>query len=191
MCVLYFLEKKFSVLIFSIKQTKIQKRKKNQKETNISPKSLLVITDKGTSFFRLPWWFSGKESACQCRRWGFDPCVAKIHGLRKWQSNPEFLPGKSYGERILAGSSPWHNKRVGHDLATQQQQYHFHHRRKKVNLYLENEDHGIQSHHFVANRETMQTERDFISFGSKMTADGDCSQKLKDTCSLEEKLWQT
>ena len=72
--------------------------------------------------------------------------------------------------------------------ATQQQQYHFHYRRKKVHLYSEKEDHCIQSHHFMANRETMQTERDFISFGSKMTADGDCSQKLKDTCSLEEKL---
>ena len=21
----------------------------------------------------LPWWFSGKESTCQCRRHGFDP----------------------------------------------------------------------------------------------------------------------
>ena len=25
----------------------------------------------------LPWWFSGKESACQCRRCGFDPWVGK------------------------------------------------------------------------------------------------------------------
>ena len=23
---------------------------------------------------RLPWWLSGKESSCQCRRHGFDPC---------------------------------------------------------------------------------------------------------------------
>ena len=27
---------------------------------------------------RLPWWFSGKESACQCRRHGFDPWSRKI-----------------------------------------------------------------------------------------------------------------
>ena len=39
--------------------------------------------------------------------------------------------------------------------------------------------------------ETMETVRDFIFLGSKITADGDCSLKLKDTCSLEEKLWQT
>ena len=33
----------------------------------------------------LPWWLSGKESACQCRRWGFDPWVGKIPLRRKWQ----------------------------------------------------------------------------------------------------------
>ena len=27
---------------------------------------------------RLPWWLSGKESACQCRRHRFDPWVGKI-----------------------------------------------------------------------------------------------------------------
>ena len=32
---------------------------------------------------------------------------------------------------------------------------------------------------------------DFIFLGSKIIADGDCSMKLKDACSLEEKLWQT
>ena len=37
----------------------------------------------------------------------------------------------------------------------------------------------------------METVADFIFLGSKITADGDCSLKLKDTCSLEENLWQT
>ena len=36
--------------------------------------------------------------------------------------------------------------------------------------------------------ETMETVSDFILRGSKITADGDCSLKLKDICSLEEKL---
>ena len=36
--------------------------------------------------------------------------------------------------------------------------------------------------------ETMETVRDFILGGSKITADGDCSHELKDACSLEEKL---
>ena len=39
--------------------------------------------------------------------------------------------------------------------------------------------------------ETMEIVTGFIFLSSKITADGDCSQKLKDTCSLEEKLWQT
>ena len=39
--------------------------------------------------------------------------------------------------------------------------------------------------------ETMETVTDFIFLGSKITAEGDCSLKLKDTFSLEEKLWQT
>ena len=36
--------------------------------------------------------------------------------------------------------------------------------------------------------ETMETVTDFIFLGSKITADGDCSLKLKDPCALEEKL---
>ena len=40
--------------------------------------------------------------------------------------------------------------------------------------------------------DTMETVTDFIFWGSKITADGgDCTMKLKDTCSLEEKLWPT
>ena len=36
--------------------------------------------------------------------------------------------------------------------------------------------------------ETVETVSDFILGGSKITVDGDCSIKLKDACSLEEKL---
>ena len=39
--------------------------------------------------------------------------------------------------------------------------------------------------------ETMETVTDLILGGSKITADGDCSQEMKDACSLEEKLWPT
>ena len=52
--------------------------------------------------------------------------------------------------------------------------------------HLENEDHGIQSHHFMGNR--WETVSDFIFLGSKITADGVRAMKLKDTYSLEEKL---
>ena len=48
------------------------------------------------------------------------------------------------------------------------------------NQHLKNEDHGIQSHHFMANRwGTMEIVTDFIFFGSKITADGDCSHEIK------------
>ena len=36
--------------------------------------------------------------------------------------------------------------------------------------------------------ETVETMADFIFLGSKITADGDPAMKLKDICSLEEKL---
>ena len=55
----------------------------------------------------LPWWFSGKESSCQCRRRGLDPWFGKIPWKRKWQATPTFLPGKSLEQRSLAGYCPW------------------------------------------------------------------------------------
>ena len=39
--------------------------------------------------------------------------------------------------------------------------------------------------------ETMKTGTDFIFFGSKITADGDCSHEIKRRCSLEETLRPT
>ena len=39
--------------------------------------------------------------------------------------------------------------------------------------------------------EKMETLRNFIFSGSKITAYGDAAMKLKDACSLEEKLWPT
>ena len=38
------------------------------------------------------------ESACRCRRHGFDPCVPF---RRKWQPTPVFFPGECHGERSL------------------------------------------------------------------------------------------
>ena len=46
--------------------------------------------------------------------------------------------------------------------------------------HSKNEEHGIWSHHFLANRwVTMETVTDFIFLGSKLTADGDCSHEIK------------
>ena len=60
-------------------------------------------------FWGFPGGASGKESACQCRRYkrgGFNAWVKKIPWRRKWQPTPVFLPGKSHGQRSLAGYRP-------------------------------------------------------------------------------------
>ena len=46
--------------------------------------------------------------------------------------------------------------------------------------HSKNKDHGIQSHHFMANRwEIMEAVSEFIFLASKITADGDCSHENK------------
>ena len=45
--------------------------------------------------------------------------------------------------------------------------------------HSENEDHGIRSHHFMANRWGNNGNSDFIFGGSKITADGDHSHEIK------------
>ena len=44
--------------------------------------------------------------------------VGKIPWRRKWQPTPVFLPGKSHGQRSLAGYRPWGCKRAECDLVT-------------------------------------------------------------------------
>ena len=57
--------------------------------------------------------------------------------------------------------------------------------------HSENYDHGIWSHHFMRNGETMGTVANFTFLSSTITAVGNCSMKLKDAYSLEGKLWST
>ena len=58
----------------------------------------------------LPWWFSNREPACQCRRCRFDPWIRKTPWRRKWQHILVFLPGKSHAQRSREGYSPWSSK---------------------------------------------------------------------------------
>ena len=56
-----------------------------------------------------------KKTCLQCRRHkrrGFNPWFGKIPWRRKWQPTPVFLPGKSHGQRSLAGYSPWGHKEL-------------------------------------------------------------------------------
>ena len=66
-----------------------------------------------TSVPGLPRWCRGKESACNAedaRDVALIPGSGKIPWRRKWQSTPVFLTGKFYGQRSLAGCSPWVTK---------------------------------------------------------------------------------
>ena len=62
----------------------------------------------------LPWWPSKEPTFTVwggCRRPRFDPWVGKIPWRREWQPTPVFVPGKSHGQRRLAGySSRVHKK---------------------------------------------------------------------------------
>ena len=97
------------------------------KDLNVRPESLKllesidrILFDINSSkvFFDQPPGFpggSGKESACQyrrCRRWGLSPRVRKIPWRRKWQPTLVFLTGEFYGQRNLAGYSPWSHKQL-------------------------------------------------------------------------------
>ena len=42
--------------------------------------------------------------------------------ITEWQLTPAFLLGKFHGQRSLMGYNPWGRERVGHSLATKQQQ---------------------------------------------------------------------
>ena len=87
----------------------------------------------------------GKESACQCRRPGFDPWVRKMPWRRKWQPTPVFffkinlfnwrlitlqycptpifLPGEFHGQRSLVGYSLCGHKES--DMTDTYQDYYF------------------------------------------------------------------
>ena len=62
--------------------------------------------------FTISWSLLKFLSIMQCKRPGFYPCVRKIPWRREWQLTPVFLPGKSYGQRSLAGYSLWDCKEL-------------------------------------------------------------------------------
>ena len=139
--------------------------------------------EKMPLYWELPWWLSGKEFTCQSRRCGFDLWVRKTPWRKKWQPIPVFLPGRSHGQRILAGYSPWGHKKVRHDLVTKQQQHCIEHRGPFRNILI------ITI--FRANRwEKWKQWQTLFSWALKSCETVTAAIKLKDASSLEEKLWQ-
>ena len=70
------------------------------------PLELMVFIFVSTKAFR---WFRWpkKKIHLQFRRPGYEPWVGQISWRREWLHTPVFLPGKSQGQRRLAGYSPW------------------------------------------------------------------------------------
>ena len=58
---------------------------------------------------------------------------------------------------------------------------------EKTGLKVNIQDHGIWSHHFMANRWGNNGNSDRLFLGSKITADGDCSHEMKGYMLLERK----
>ena len=56
--------------------------------------------------------------------------------------------------------------------------------------HSKNKDHGIWSHHFMANRwgNNGNSDRIFFSFGSKITVNSDCSHEIKRRLLLDKKV---
>ena len=78
----------------------------------------------------LTWGFPGgsvvKNSSANAGDSGSIPGLGRYPGERNGKlPTPVFLPGKLDGPRSLAGYSSWGHKRVGHNLATKQQQSMF------------------------------------------------------------------
>ena len=65
----------------------------------------------------LPWWLSGKESTCQCRRCGFNLWIRKIRWKKKWQPTRVCLRNPMDRGILSIGL-----QRVRYDLVTKQQQ---------------------------------------------------------------------
>ena len=116
----------------------------------LAPLSWKYLTEGSNSWgpWRARWgwvligWARRWERAWQDWRWGIRPVwccpdhvlirgmgsllpVLQSFSLKSFhvllQPTPVFLPGKSHWQRSLAGYSPWSRKRVGHNLATEQQ----------------------------------------------------------------------
>ena len=95
------------------------------------------------------------------KRCVFNPRSGKILWNRKWQPAPTLLPGKSHGQRSLAGYNPW-----GHKEADTTERLS-----KHMSPYIKYLCVGVYTY-------------TWYMMSQMVTA----AMKLKDTCSLEEKL---
>ena len=70
-----------------------------------------MVSHSSTLSWKIPWTEEpGRLQSMESLRVGHD-CATSLFTFmrwrRKWQPTPVFLPGKSQGQRILVGYSPW------------------------------------------------------------------------------------
>ena len=94
----------------------------------------------------------------------FNPWIRKIPWRRKWQSILIFLPGKSRGQRSLAGYSPWGHNGVRQDLATKVLQIQLHN--KSFHFSKAWEKCPSTAHLLTAISKTAKTEQSRDGWGS-------------------------
>ena len=85
-------------------------------EEHINTLALELHQTPPKSKFRgvLPWWFSGKESACQCRRYGLNPWSRKIpHAMEHLGPCGQLLSPCSR-EPVLCNKRSPHNEKPEH-----------------------------------------------------------------------------
>ena len=67
-------------------------------------------------WIKMMWWLcrrpAGKEPPANAEDMGSISGVGKMPWSRKWHPTPVVLPGKSHGQRSLAGYSPWGHKEL-------------------------------------------------------------------------------
>ena len=62
--------------------------------------------------YGLPWWFSGKESACNSGDLGSVPGLGRSPGEGNGNPLQVFLPGKFHAQKSLAGYRTWGHKEL-------------------------------------------------------------------------------
>ena len=84
----------------------------------LQKKKKKAVMDQGWCLLGLPRWRSVKESACQCRRHGFNPGLGRSPWKRKWQLTPVFLPGNSMDRGVCGLQSTGSQSRTWQILST-------------------------------------------------------------------------
>ena len=87
-------------------------------------------------FEGLPWWLSSKESACQCRRHGFDPWVGKNPLEERMAAHSSILAWRTLWTEEPGELQSMELQRVGRDLSDTHTHTHTHTHSIETNIWV-------------------------------------------------------